>query len=222
MKKLIWLFISLILVFSAVGCHRRPIEWQNRGGEFLRFNDIIYHVINQPTPMLVNEHELTLYDTVKRINRETIFNGDSDGLEPGTPVYTLDDYAPSFRLAVKQEQEIVIYQAEQNRHATKAGELMDIGGRVERIIIRHPDKYVEIAAISDEEEIDRLIDIFLNATYSYEVLMNPGTKVVYMVFQLHDGTEIWDFLWLDSGIYGSNIQLPEEFCIAISDAIVRR
>ncbi len=219
MKKLSLLLLFLLVILPAAGCSRTSIALPSHYGDFFKFNDITYGIIMHPTVFAEN-HKLTFFDIVKRNDNLVLLNGDAEGLEAGTLVYTLDDYAPSFRLAVKLDSEIIIFQAQLNPHATKANDLMDIGGRVKRISIHDPDKYKEIASITDQEQIEKLVALFLEAPYSNEVLMNPGTKAVKLVFYLDDGTEIWDFLWLDSGVYGSFIQLPEEFCTAIRDTII--
>jgi len=219
MKKLSLLFLFLFMILPTAGCSRTSIALPSHYGDLFKFNDITYGIIFHPT-LFAEDHILTFYDTVKRKNDRVILNEDAEGFEAGTPVYTLDDYAPSFRLAVKQDSEILIFQAHLNPHASKAEELMDIGGRVKRISVDNPDKYQEIASITDQEQIDKLVGLFLEAPYNNEVLMNPGTKAVTIRFYLVDGTETGGFLWLDSGVYGSFIQLPEEFCTAIRDTII--
>lgn len=187
----------------------------------MKFNDIRYGVLYTPKPLFKVEHELAFFDEVKRNTRLVILNGDAEGLEAGTPVYSLDDYVPSFRLAVIQGEEIAVFQAEANPHISKAGELMDIGGKVKSISISDPNKStIELASITSQEQINKLIGIFLDSPYSNEVLMNPGTKVVYLKLTLSDGTDIRNALWLDSGVYGSFVQLPEEFCTLIRNTII--
>jgi hypothetical protein len=221
MKKLCLLFLFLFMILPTAGCSRTSIALPSHYSDFFKFNDITYGIVSHPT-IFAKDHILTFYDTVKRKNDLAILNGDAEGFEAGTPVYILDDYAPSFRLVVKQDSEILIFQAHLNPHATKAGDMMDIGGRVKRISVHDPDKYKEIASITDQEQINKLVGLFLEAPYSNEVLMNPGTKAVTIRFYLADGTETGGFLWLDSGVYGSFIQLPEEFCSSIRNIIIEQ
>ncbi len=221
MKKLMLFLLCLLMILSAASCARTKLKMPSHYGQMIKFNDITYAVIFHPTTFAA-DHDLTLFDTVKRKDNLVLLNGDAEGFEAGTQVYTLDDYAPSFRLAVKQDSEIIIFQAQLNPHAVKANDFMDIGGRVKRISIHDPDKYKEIVSITDQQQIDKLVVLLLEAPYSNEVLMNPGTKAVTIKFCLVDGTETGGFLWLDSGVYGSFIQLPEEFCMTIRNIIIEQ
>ena len=221
MKIFRLIVLCLLMILSAAGCARTSIALPSHYGDFFKFNDITYGIVSHPT-IFAEDHILTFYDTVNRKNDLVILNGDAEGFEAGTPVYILDDYAPSFRLVVKEDSEILIFQAHLNPHAVKAGDVMDIGGRVKRISIHDPNKYKEIASITDQEQIEKLVALFLEAPYSNEVLMNPGTKAVTIRFYLADGTETGGFLWLDSGVYGSFIQLPEEFCNSIRNIIIEQ
>jgi hypothetical protein len=224
LKKIVLILTFLLLVLSLAGCSRKSLDLSvyGDGRHYIKFDDIEYGKLFLPTPLLSSEHHMTLFDTVKRKDKNVYRNGDADGLEAGTPVYTLDDYAPTFRLVVKQGQELVIYQVNRNPKATKGGDVLDIERKVIRIGIQDPDKYTEIASITDQNKIDQLVQMILEAPYSYTVITNEGTKMISLDFYLSDGTKIREFLWLDSGVMGSNIQLPEEFCTSIWELLVEK
>ena len=121
---------------------------------------------------------------------------------------------------MKQGEELIIYQVERNPRATKASDMLDIGGKVNRIGIRLPDERLEAASIDDQWQIDHLVGMILEAPYGPDLLMNTGVKSVFLTFYLVDGTRILQIFWLDSGVLGTNIQLPHEFGAAIWDAMV--
>src|SRR3972149_7067367 len=108
----------------------------------MKLNGITY----QRTALAADEDGLSFYDTVTRKTRSgAVRNGDAEGLEPGTSVYSIAGYDPGFRLVVRRGQELVIYQASRNPRATKADDMLDIGGKVERIGIRLPEDRSEAA-----------------------------------------------------------------------------
>jgi hypothetical protein len=213
-----WTILTSILILAilVVGCSRNPILIGYEKPDMMKFNDIIYGAIYQPEPVPANGHELTFYDSVKRNNGQVILNGDAEGLAAGTTVYTYDGYAPAFRLAVKHGEELIVFQPEYSRKDAKAGDMLDIAGKVERIEIQVAEEYDNRFSISDKSLIDRLVGMIVDAPYSGEVLMNPGVKAIRLTFYLTDGTKVLQAVWLDSGVMGTNIQLPVEFCDALT------
>jgi hypothetical protein len=60
-------------------------------------------------------------------------NGDAAFLEPGTSVFTINGYQPAFRLAVPQNGEILLFEADTNPKARAGRDLLDIAGKVRYI-----------------------------------------------------------------------------------------
>jgi hypothetical protein len=104
-------------------------------------------------PSSITEQDLSFYDTIKRKNENVYRDGDASLVEAGTTVYSIAGYAPDFRLVVKKEQELVIYQASRNPDAKKGIDLLDIGGKVERISIKQVDGGTELGSISDSRQV---------------------------------------------------------------------
>ena len=114
----------------------------------------------------------------------------------------------------------MVYQVNRNPMAKRGADMLDIGGRVERIGIRLPEDRFEVASIADQGKIDELVQMILDAPFDSTYLMNPGVKLVMLSIYLLDGTRVGGFFWLDSGILSPpNLQLPLEFSAAIGQAI---
>jgi len=219
MKNLTRVVVFAVLLSSLVvsSCGSIGLDSNRQHQTFMKLNDITY----QRSAFAADENDLSVYDTVKRKTRSGVVrNGDAEGLEPGTPVYSIAGYDPGFRVAVKQGQEPAIYQAMRSPRWQNAGDMLDIVEKVERIGIRVLEERTEAASITDQEQIDRLVGMIVEAPYSPDLLMNPGVRSVFLTFYLVDGTRILQVFWLDSGVLGTNIQLPQEFGAAIWDAMV--
>ena len=228
MKTLRWLVLCLILLTSLAGCEKRGVgfKWYSIGAtgcernatDFIKLNGILY--LGMYRSDSINQDSLSPYDTIKRRNEHVTRDGDAVILEAGTPVYALPDYAPAFRLAVKDGGGVHVYQVSRNPRAQKGSDVLDIGGKVDYIAIRRPGDRSDVAAITDEAQIDRLVQMVLEAPGGSTVLINTGVQRVTLSFHLADDTKVEGFFWVDSGIMSPpGLQLPEEFSAAIGAAI---
>ncbi|HJT58599.1 MAG TPA: hypothetical protein VJ761_18975 [Ktedonobacteraceae bacterium] len=81
-------------------------------------------------------------------------DGDAALLNPGTRVYTVKGYKPTFRLAAYQNNLIELYESDTNPHAKVGADLLDIGGKVLYIGINsEQDGKTELAAIKDSKQV---------------------------------------------------------------------
>src|SRR5690348_5909786 len=67
-------------------------------------------------------------------------DGDAAFLDAGTPIYRtpiyrMNGYAPTFRLAAHQGGHIVLFEADTTPHAKTGADLLDIGGKVQSIAV---------------------------------------------------------------------------------------
>jgi hypothetical protein len=62
-------------------------------------------------------------------------DGDVAFLDIGTPVYTVENYLPIFRLAAYMHSQPVLFEADTNPHAHTGADLLDIAGKVRLINI---------------------------------------------------------------------------------------
>ena len=62
-------------------------------------------------------------------------DGDAAFLPPGTPLFRLKLYRPTFRLAARDGNRLVLYEADGNPKAKVGADLVDIAGKVDYIQI---------------------------------------------------------------------------------------
>jgi hypothetical protein len=217
MNKVRWLVLCLILLTSLAGCEKHGAGFKSYSigitgcnhneSDFINLNGILY--LGAYRSDSIDQDTLSPYDTIKRKNQSVSRDGDAILLEAGTPVYALQDYAPSFRLAVKDGGSVRVYQVSRNPQAQKGSDVLDIMGKVESIGIRQPGDRLDLAAITDTAQIDELVQMVLEAPGGYFVLDNQGVQQVTLSFYLVDGTKVGGFFWLDSGILSPpELQLP--------------
>ncbi|MDP6604766.1 MAG: hypothetical protein QF664_00695, partial [Dehalococcoidia bacterium] len=82
-------------------------------------------------------------------------DGDSANLDSGTAVYTVGDYAPSFRLTARRDGRLLLYEADSNPRARRGSDLLDIGGRVEHIATESAVDGRELVVIDDPRRWSR-------------------------------------------------------------------
>ena len=116
----------------------------------------------------------------------TLQDADKIRYEAGTPVYAVLGYATTYRLAVRQRDRIVLYQAVANDWARVGADLFNVGGRVNHIDVHPPDGAVVL--ISDPSTIDTLIDLLLAGTIVEQQPDNVPASVYTLVLHLDDGT----------------------------------
>jgi hypothetical protein len=85
-------------------------------------------------------------------------DGDAAYLEAGSPLYQVDGYRPSFRLAARQDGRLVLFQADTNPEARAGRELLDLEGKVRRISVNsRAGATTELGAISDPGQVAGMI-----------------------------------------------------------------
>lgn len=145
-------------------------------------------------------------------------DGDAGYLGLGTILYTIKGYQPSFRLAARRDGSIVMYEADENPSARTGSDLLDIQGKVKRIVITsHIDGTTEIGAITDARRIATLVDVVLQAPVDQQQLVNGPD--CFIVFQLADGTVVRRAYTIDLNVLARGIKLPDAFRTAMNEAV---
>lgn len=189
-------------------------EWIN----FIKFNDIMYERKFVSLESYRDE-DLTYYDSVrfkvadniKQGSGYRIQNGDAAFLEAGTPIYSIRGYSPSFRLAAKMENGMILFEADTNPLARKGADLLDIAGKVEYIGINSPiDGLTELASIRDAGLVSSLVEMVLNAPVD-QTVVPPGGEQLFIAFHLNDGTAVIRSYLPGTGELSRGILLPDEF-----------
>lgn len=143
-------------------------------------------------------------------------DGDAAFLDPGTPIYAVKGYAPTFLLAAYQANQIVRYEVGQNPRAATGADLLDIGGKVARIGGKSEnDGTTELGAITDPRKIQSLVALVLAAPVKQSALQSQSSQRYFIAFHLRDGLTVVRVYWPESGELGRGIMLPDAFRAAI-------
>jgi hypothetical protein len=225
MNRFIYLALSLIIILSLVGCtggltRIAFIDWV----DFIKFNGITY--IHQYENVSLKESDLSPYAEIKfkidgNVNNPDYQSRDGDAayLETGTPVYSLSGYSPNFRLVVRKDDKLPIYEADTNHNAKSGNDLMDIEGKVEYFSINsREDGKTELATIKDKTQVNELVRMILEAPVDQDS-SKTGSEQYFLEFHLKDGTTTKKCYWLDTGLLSRGIQLPEDFGASIQSAL---
>ena len=150
-------------------------------------------------------------------------NGDAGFLEPGTVVYAVIGYDPSFRVAARggpNPDRYTLYEADTVPAAEVGRDLLDIEGKVRYIGINsHRDGTTEIARIDDRAEVERLVEMVLAAPVEQDDDI-PGYKgEVIIEFHLEDGTSVLRNFFPSGPELMRGIEVPQEFATAIQAAL---
>jgi hypothetical protein len=146
-------------------------------------------------------------------------DGDAAFLNPGTPLYAVKTYKPSFRLAAWQDGRLTLFEADSNPAARVGGDLLDISGRVQYIGINsEQDGVTELAAIKNGADVDALVGAVIQAPVNQQLTDHSGTRY-FVAFHLKDGTTVVRAYWLGTGELSRGIVLPQQFRQAIEAAL---
>ena len=146
-------------------------------------------------------------------------DGDAAFLDIGTPVYTVKNYLPTFRLAAYMHGQLVLFEADTNPHAHTGTDLLDIAGKVRYIGINsEQDGVTELGAIKDSKRVAVLIEMILQAPVNQSV-SSQGNQRYFIALHLLDGTAVVRAYWPDSGELSRGILLPGAFKIAVEQAV---
>ena len=126
-------------------------------------------------------------------------DGDATFLNPGTPVYSVKGYSPTFRLATLEEGRTTLYEADTNPSAKTGQDLLDIQGKVTTIDILGDDDVLTLLGTIDEERaIERFVEMLLAAPVNQGSQDHDGPRY-FLGFRLVDGTAVVRAYWLESG-----------------------
>ena len=113
-------------------------------------------------------------------------------VDDDTPLYSVDGYAPSFRLAATmQGRGLTLFQVYRNEHARSGADFFDVAGKVDAIEVSEPapdfTTRAHTAVVTDRPTIDRVVDMIRAAPLASPFVM-ASEREYYVSFQLRDGT----------------------------------
>jgi len=113
-------------------------------------------------------------------------DGDAAYLDKGTALYAVKGYQPTFRLAARRDDQLVLFEAAENPRAQRWADLLDLGDKMRWIGINNDDNQ-QVAAIKDPPLVTRLVDLLLRSPVSApSACADQGS--VLLAFHLDDGT----------------------------------
>lgn len=145
-------------------------------------------------------------------------NGDAAFLEPGTPIYRLKNYKPSFRVGVQSGNSIAVYEVSQNPKAQSGADLFDISDKVSSIGINNEQDNSEIVRITDPQKIHQLVQLVQDAKVESNYSAKSG-KRYFIAFYLNDGSVLNRAFWPETHEIWPEILLPSEFTQIVLQAV---
>lgn len=197
------------------------IDWVN----FIRFHGITYLATpdSLPASQLGPVFETVQFKLDGNVHDPSYRTKDGDAayLEAGTPVYTVRNYKPTFRLAARVAGYIQLYEVDTDPQARTGADLLDIDGKVLFIgVVSSQNRATQLGAIKDSRLVTSVVNMVLVSPVDINRVGN-GSMTYFIVFHLKDGTSVIRAYWKDPGIMQSGIVLPKAFAIAIQQAVVK-
>jgi len=147
-------------------------------------------------------------------------DGDAAFLEVGTPIHIIKGHKPEFILAAHRNGQLALYMYVSHPDAETGADLMDLEGKVKYIGVNSPrDGKTELAAITDQPQIDSLVRMILDARVDLNIRNDPESDGYFLAFHLYDGITFSRGYVPPHNLMSGGIQLPVAFRIAIGDAI---
>lgn len=226
MKRSGYLFLLVMIVLS--GCSifdpaQTVIDWV----DFIKIDGITYESIYSGLGRELTEDDLDReYSRIKFNVSKNVFktgykikDGDAAYLDKDTVIYSLKGYDPTFRLAAKRENRLILFEAYQNPEAKTGADYLDIKDKVESIGINSDqDGVTELARIKNAKAVERLVDILLSSKIETSSIHREGERCL-LVFYLNDGTTVERMFWYDINLLQSDIRVTDEFAAMIKTAM---
>src|SRR5579883_3426787 len=183
--------------------------------DVIKFGNIEYLRVSQHGGRFITSNDLGPIFAYVQSNtissNHPLQNGNATTLDPGTPVYRVKGYVPTFRLAAyDQSHTLALYEADTNPYAKKGGDLLDIAGKVQSLHILKDDGETEIKTVTNSIQIQQLVGMILSAPVDQNrpYVDEPH---YFLSFHLKDGTVVSRSYGIHSHILDRGILLPELF-----------
>ncbi len=157
----------------------------------------------------VNVSETSVNADATRADCEAAF------IPAGDVLFRVDGYDPHFRIATREGR---LYEAYRKQGAAVAGEFIDIGGKVETIVIRDSENELKVGTIGDSSVVTALVDQLLRAKFD-DAATSSGTTAYQLEFMLDDGTTWTATFWPDANRIWPGIFVPDSFTATVQAAM---
>jgi hypothetical protein len=150
-------------------------------------------------------------------------DGDAAFVATGEPVFVVKGYAPSFRLAARHNDMLVLYEADSNPAARRGADLMDIEGRVKSIaLLDQKTGRTGVSRITDRSRVDGLVHMIASASIDPSYPSPQATRPVdymHLAFELDDGTASVRAYDRTNGVVWRGIQVGAAFTTAVDELV---
>lgn len=225
-RALIVGMLALSFLAGLAGCASQQIhiDWIH----FVRFQGITYVGVNQVGRELQSTDLGAQFATVRfrlsgNVNDPNYQTQDGYAayLDPGTPVYRVQGYAETFRLAAYQGGSLILFEADTNPRAKIGADLLDIGGKVRSITVvdNSGAATIPLATLRDERQVTTLVTELLAAPVDQSRLPADNGPHYDLTFHLADGTQVVRAYSPQSRVVFRGIVVPQFFVSTIAAAI---
>ena len=228
MGRLRWLVIVLCLLLAACGGVRgRPGPAACDYLDFIRLGGVTYEVADHGVGRAIDQRDLGSVFARIRGNPPTSGNclsyrprdGDAAFLAPGSSVYQVTGYRPSFRLAASHHGRLWLYEAHEAVGARVGADLLDLRGKV-RYVSVNSDR-VELARIKERDQVAGLVQLVLAAPVG-PARVRTTNRYCAVVFNMVDRTAVRRMFFPETGELMPGVFAPQEFSNAVVSALDAR
>jgi hypothetical protein len=163
---------------------------------------------------------VAVQDTSATGCRTDLADGTASNVPAGTKIQSVDGYAPTFRVAVRMpDRHRYLYEAIWNENAKIGADLLDISGRVRRIVFKQWSDCKDIGycdhdlwSTIDYKRITRVVETLMESPVRPQSSdwRRPPPSWMELTFALTDGSTVNMVIDLDTGYSQSGIRIPVE------------
>jgi hypothetical protein len=228
MGRLRGLVIAACLVLAACdGVRGRPWPAACDYLDFIRLGGVMYEVADHGVGRAIDQRDLG--PVFARITGNPPTSGDclryrpEDGdaafLAPGSSVYRVKGYRPSFRLAARRHGRLWLYEAQEAASARVGADLLDLAGRVRYLSVN--SGRVELARIKERDQVAELVQLVLAAPVGPSRI-RAENRYCAVVFNMVDRTAVRRIFFPETGELMPGVFAPREFSEAVVNALDAR
>lgn len=230
MKRLT--LLALLCAALAAGCSWAPwnrprvqIDWI----DFIKWKGILYESVPAPQGRPITEadvgqeHGQVKFQVAGNVDDPGYKNRDGDAafLAPGTKIYQMKGYSPTFRLLAMRDGKWFLYEAYNNPQAKTGADYLDLAGKLDYIVVRSMVDHSPVAEIRDRALVDEVAAAVAGAPLAArDDQSGTASENRYgLSFVLADGTSITRTFWPDTGYLWPGIKLPQRVAAIVTEAM---
>jgi hypothetical protein len=143
-------------------------------------------------------------------------DGDAAFLAPGSPVYTVKGYRPSFRVAASHHGRLWLYEANEAMSTRTGADLLDLAEKVRYLSVN--SGRVELARIKDRGRVAELVRSVLEAPVG-PTRGRAEDRYCFVVFNMVDRTAVRRAFLPETGELMPGVFAPRTFSEAVESAL---